>query len=63
MTEQESILLVEKFKESRLSQRTFCREEGVKRSTLRYWLNRVDEFAQGKEINFCEIVLGGDLKC
>ena len=36
---------VEKFKESGKSQRKWCAEQGIKRSTLRYWLERLDELS------------------
>lgn len=63
MTEQEGVMLVERFNESNQSQRAFCRENEIKRSTLRYWIERSEELTYGKEVNFCEIVLGGDSKC
>lgn len=63
MTEQEGILLVRKFTDSKLSGRKFCRENGIKRSTLRYWIGRADELACGKDVCFCELVLGGENKC
>lgn len=54
---------VEKFKQSGKSQRKWCEEQGIKRSTLRYWLERIDELADGKEIRFAELVTGGDIQC
>lgn len=54
---------VEKFKISGKSQRKWCAEQGIKRSTLRYWLERLDELADGQEISFAEIVTGGESKC
>lgn len=59
MTEQEGVLLVRKFTDIKLSGRKFCRENGIKRSTLRYWIERAD----GKEVYFSELVLGGENKC
>lgn len=53
---------VRKYKESGQSQRVWSRENGVKRSTLRYWTERVDEIAVGKEISFAELVISGDQK-
>lgn len=54
---------VEKFKASGESQRKWCAEQGIKRSTLRYWLERLDELADGQEIAFAEIVTGGESNC
>ena len=36
---------IKKFKTSGKSQRVWCQEQGIKRSTLRYWLSRTDELA------------------
>ena len=63
VTEQEGALLVRKFTYSKLSGRKFCRENGIKCRTLRYWIERADEFADGKEVYFSELVLGGENKC
>ncbi len=52
--------LVNEFMESGKSQRVWCREKGIKRGTLRYWLERVDELSEGTEIKFAEIEIGGD---
>ena len=52
VTEQEGTLLVRKFTDSKLSGRKFCCENGIKRSTLRYWIERADELADGKEVIF-----------
>ncbi len=54
---------VEDFKSSGKSQRVWCKENGIKRSTLRYWLKRLDELSEGKEIRFAELVTGGDEPC
>ena len=53
---------VRKYKQSGQSQRVWSRENGGKRSTLRYWIERVDEIAVGKEISFAELVISGDQK-
>ena len=63
MSENAGELLVKRFNNSKLSQREFCRENDVKRSTLRYWIERSEELTYGKEGRFCELVLGGDSKC
>lgn len=63
VTEEEGVLLTRKFKDSKLSQREFCREYSIKRSTLRYWIERADELAYGKDVYFSELVLGGENKC
>ena len=39
--------LVKAFRESGKSQRVWCREKGIKRGTLRYWLERTDELSEG----------------
>jgi len=54
---------VEEFKASGKSQRKWCEEQGIKRSTLRYWLERLDELSEGNEIRFAELVTGGDEPC
>lgn len=54
--------MAEKFKASGKSQRVWCAEQGIKRSTLRYWLERMEELSEGKEITFAEVV-AGDEKC
>ncbi len=54
---------VENFKASGKSQREWCKENGIKRSTLRYWLERLDELSEGKKIRFAELVTGGDEHC
>ena len=55
--------MVEEFRKSGKSQREWCRETGIKRSTLRYWLERSEELAEGKELRFARIVEGGEKKC
>ena len=52
VTEQEGTLLVRKFTDSKLSGRKFCRENGIKRSTLRYWIERAAELAAEKKYIF-----------
>ena len=51
---------VETFKRSGKSQRVWCREHGIKRSTLRYWLERTDELSEGRKIRFAKVVIGGE---
>ena len=63
MSENDGELLVKRFNNSKLSQRVFCRENDIKRSTLRCWIERSEELTYGKEVSFCELVLGGDSKC
>ena len=55
--------IAECFKASGKSQRVWCVENGVKRSTLRYWLERVNELSERKEIVFAKIVTGGEKQC
>lgn len=54
--------LVREFRESGKSQRVWCAENGVKRSTLRYWLERTKQLSLGTEIRFAELVAAGDMK-
>ena len=60
MSEEKWINLIEDFKTSGKSQRVWCREQDVKRSTLRYWLSRTNELAEGKEVRFARLVTGGN---
>ena len=53
---------IEEFKSSGKSQRVWCAEKGIKRSTLRYWLDRYEDILIGKEITFAEVV-AGDEQC
>lgn len=50
---------VKEFRESGKSQRVWSAEQGIKRSTLRYWLGRTEELSEGTEIRFAELVIGG----
>ncbi len=52
---------IKEFKNSGKSQRVWCREQGIKRSTLRYWLERTNELLEGTEVRFARIVIGGEL--
>ena len=61
MSEEENwVKLIRIFKSSGKSQRVWCREQGIKRSTLRYWLERTDELSEGREIRFAKVVIGGE---
>jgi len=51
---------VKEFRKSGKSQRVWSAEQGIKRSTLRYWLKRTEELSEGTEIRFVELVIGGD---
>ena len=53
---------IDDFKRSGKSQREWCAEKGIKRSTLRYWLDRYEDLLIGKEIIFAEVV-AGDEQC
>ncbi len=55
--------LVQKFCASGKSQRVWCLEQGLKRSSLRYWLERLDEISEGEEVIFAEIEIGGEKSC
>lgn len=52
--------LVKEFQGSGKSQRVWCREKGINRGTLRYWLERTDELSEGTDIRFAEIEIGGE---
>ncbi len=54
---------IKEYKGSGKSQRLWCAEQGIKRSTLRYWIERTDELSEGNEVIFAEIVTGGEEKC
>ncbi len=52
--------IIHAFQESGQSQRVWSKENGIKRGTLRYWLERLDEMSEGGEIYFAEIQVGGE---
>lgn len=58
--EEKWAVLVQEFRSSRKSQRVWCTENGIKRSTLRYWLERTDIISLGTEIKFSELVIEGE---
>ena len=60
MSEEKWKKLIEEFKTAGKSQRVWCRERGIKRSSLRYWLSRTDELSEGKEVRFAKVVIGGE---
>ena len=47
--------MISQFRKSGKSQRIWCLEQGLKRSSLRYWLERLDELSDGEEVFFAEI--------
>lgn len=47
--------IIIEFKASGKSQRVWCSEQGLKRSSLRYWLERLDELSDGEDVIFAEI--------
>ncbi|WP_348688202.1 hypothetical protein [uncultured Dubosiella sp.] len=53
---------IQDFKRSGKSQREWCEEKGIRRSSLRYWLDRFEDVSIGKEIIFAEVVVG-DAEC
>ena len=63
MTERQATQLVKEYLESGLGQREFCRRHDINRSTLRYWIDRIKDHELGKEVRFCEVVVGGDDSC
>ncbi len=54
---------VKEFRASGKSQRVWSRENCVKRSTLRYWIKRLDELSEGDEVIFAEVKIGGERIC
>lgn len=52
--------LMKEFRGSGKSQRVWCAEKGIKRSTLRYWLERTEILSLETEIKFAELVAAGD---
>ena len=63
MIENRGTQLVKEYQECGLGQREFCRRYGIKRSTLRYRLDRIKDYLIGDEIRFRELVVGGDEEC
>lgn len=55
--------LVKEYRTSGKSQRVWCADNGVKRSTLRYRIERLDELSEGEDVKFAEIEIGGDRIC
>lgn len=51
--------IIRQFRESGKSQRVWCAEKNIKRSSLRYWLERLDELSDGEDVIFAEISLTG----
>lgn len=51
---------IKEFRNSGKSQRVWCAEQGIKRSTLRYWLERTKELSEGREVRFAKILVGGE---
>ena len=59
-TQDEWEILIKKFKESGFSQRKWCRLYGEDRNRLQYWLLRFDYLSMGNDVEFAELVTGGD---
>ena len=51
--------MIRQFRKSGKSQRVWCSEQGLKRSNLKYWLERLDELSDGEDVIFAEISLSG----
>ena len=47
--------MIRQFRKNGKSQRIWCLEQGLKRSSLRYWLERLDELSDGEDVIFAEI--------
>ena len=60
MSEEKWKNLIEEFKIVGKSRRVWCRENGIKRSTLRYWLEHTDDLSEGKEVRFARVLVGGE---
>ena len=60
MSEEKWKKLIEEFKIVGKSQRVWCQEKGIKRSTLRYWLEHTDDLSEGKEVRFARVLVGGE---
>lgn len=54
---------VKGFRASGKSQRVWSKENGINRSTLRYWIERLDELAEGEDVKFAEIEIGSEGMC
>ena len=51
--------IIEEYRGSGKSQRVWSKEQGITRSTLRYWLERTEEISYGTEVAFAEIMVSG----
>ena len=51
---------VQEFKASGKSQRVWCTEKGIKRGTLRYWIERTEILSIGSKIKFAELMIAGE---
>jgi len=59
-TQEEWRELIDKFKESGLSQRKWCKIHGEDRKRLQYWLLRFEYPSLGTDVSFAQIVPGGE---
>ena len=59
-TQEEWEILIEEFKKSGLSQRKWCKLHGEDRNRLQYWILRFDYLSMGTDVEFAELVMGGD---
>ena len=59
-TQEEWEILINEFKASGLSQRKWCKVHNEDRNSLQYWLLRFDYLSMGSDIEFAELVTGGD---
>lgn len=59
-TQEEWRELIDKFKESGLSQRKWCKIHGEDRNRLQYWLLRFEYLSLGTNVSFAQIVPGGE---
>ena len=59
-SQEEWKILINKFRDSGLSQRQWCKIYGEDRNRLQYWVLRLQYLDMGTDIAFAEVVTGGD---
>ena len=52
--------IIKEFRKSRLSQRKWCEIHGEDRNRLQYWILRFRYLEIGTDVEFAEVVTGGD---
>jgi len=51
---------INEFMSSGLSQRKWCSTVGIDRNRLQYWLLRLEYLSLGDNVEFTEVITGGD---